>query len=201
MKTSKAYAVLAGLAVQLIGLVQFGPLWLGIAIAAAVAQDWYVCAGAAIVSMLVPVAVAFARREHAPRPGSWGSGADIVRGHLPAIFAWMETPDEPLPGGFYEPRVHRRYKALGWYACAVLWLWDNRAAAMGHALGTTWASTLWHRSIPLGPIKLNVGWERAYASPAKGVDAFPANTYEQRLDAANSYVAVPTFSLRWNRQD
>lgn len=169
----RAYVVLAGLLVLVVGIVALPFLFIAVAFAQPIGR--------------------FA--------GSWGSGADIERYALPRWAQWLGTPDEPLPGGFYEPRVVRRYKAFGWYLTSVLWLMDNRANGLAHALGRPWAEGLWRREWVAGPIKLIVGWRQAYAAPAVGVDAEPEATYVARLHAANVYVAVPSVSIRWARED
>jgi hypothetical protein len=53
--------------------------------------------------------------------------ADKYSGRLPRGFRWMETPDDPLPGGQYEPQVKRIYDRFGFYVGSVYWLWRNRA--------------------------------------------------------------------------
>jgi hypothetical protein len=56
-------------------------------------------------------------------------------GRLPRGFQWMETPDDPLPGGTYEPTVARIYDRFGFYWGSVYWLMRNRA----YRLSRKWA--------------------------------------------------------------
>ena len=56
-------------------------------------------------------------------------------GRLPWGFRWMETPDDPLPGGTYEPTVARIYERWGFYWGSVYWLMRNRA----YRLARRWA--------------------------------------------------------------
>lgn len=60
---------------------------------------------------------------------------DKYSGRLPFGFRWMETPDDPLPGGQYEPTVKRIYDKFGEYIGNVYWLWRNRA----YRLSRRWA--------------------------------------------------------------
>lgn len=60
---------------------------------------------------------------------------DKYSGRLPFVFRWMETPDDPLPGGQYEPTVKRIYDKFGEYVGNVYWLWRNRA----YRLARIWA--------------------------------------------------------------
>lgn len=53
--------------------------------------------------------------------------ADKYSGRLPRGFRWLETPDDPLPGGQYEPQVRKVYDRFGFYVGSVYWLWRNRA--------------------------------------------------------------------------
>lgn len=53
--------------------------------------------------------------------------ADKYSGRLPRAFAWMETPDNRLPGDLREPMVRWVYEHLGWRVCAAYWLMRNRA--------------------------------------------------------------------------
>lgn len=47
---------------------------------------------------------------------------NIQRYRLPAKWAWVETPDEHLPGGMYEPTVAKLYKSFGWFITSWYWL-------------------------------------------------------------------------------
>ena len=56
-------------------------------------------------------------------------------GRLPRAFAWMETPDNRLPGDLNEPTVWAVYKRWGWYLCSVYWLgWRNKAYGLSARL-------------------------------------------------------------------
>lgn len=51
-----------------------------------------------------------------------------IRGDLPKWLGWFSTPDERLPGGFYEPTVASMYDKHGKLLTAMYWVgWRNRA--------------------------------------------------------------------------
>lgn len=61
--------------------------------------------------------------------------ADKYTGRLPKGFAWMETPDNPLPGDLREPLVAKMYLRAGFYLTSVYWLgWRNKAYGLGAIL-------------------------------------------------------------------
>ena len=66
----------------------------------------------------------------------------VQRYKLPKRLTWMETPDEYLPGGLYEPQSLKIYHALGWVACSIDWL----------LLRNVGGGIMWPRAIPLGAI-------------------------------------------------
>lgn len=47
---------------------------------------------------------------------------NIQRYRLPKKWEWVETPDEHLPGGMYEPTVAKLYKRFGWFITSWYWL-------------------------------------------------------------------------------
>lgn len=49
-------------------------------------------------------------------------GFDVRRYKLPKWAEPLETPDQSLPGGLYEPSVLKIYKRYGWRTTAVNWL-------------------------------------------------------------------------------
>jgi hypothetical protein len=67
---------------------------------------------------------------------------DIQRYKLPSWLAWMETPDEHLPGGLYEPTHAKVYKYFGWIGASMYWL----------LLRNVGSSITWNEAISVGPI-------------------------------------------------
>lgn len=133
---------------------------------------------------LAPVAVLLAHRNPWPSPGAWGSGADVPRGCLRFPFEWLDTPDEPLPGGMYEPQVRGWYDRYGWRVCAVLWLWRNRAFRLAFSLGRpvdSYDAAPWRHDWVCGILKGTVGWKVYRATPG-----------------AAPLIAVRALSIRFN---
>ena len=61
--------------------------------------------------------------------------ADKYTGRLPKVFAWMETPDNRLPGDLNEPTVKAIYDRCGFYLTSVYWLgWRNKAYGLSSRL-------------------------------------------------------------------
>ena len=66
----------------------------------------------------------------------------IQRYRLPKCMSWMETPDEHLPGGMYEPTVKWVYDRLGWFICSMYWILIRNVGG----------SILWGKAVFVGPI-------------------------------------------------
>lgn len=76
--------------------------------------------GSVAAMLLAPVVVKF---------------ADKYTGRLPKGFAWMETPDNLLPGDLRERTVQSIYSRFGWYWTSVYWLgWRNKAYGLSTKL-------------------------------------------------------------------
>lgn len=96
-----------------------------------------------------------------------------LRGDLPSIFKWLETPDERLPGGLYEATVKDVFDKYGKYICSFYWLGLRNqmmglAAALGQKtsdyipeepLGYWERDNIWRYSIAFGPIKFVTGFQ------------------------------------------
>lgn len=67
-----------------------------------------------IAPIILPFVLPFARKLNEPSP--------VQRYRLPNAFMWLETPDEHLPGGLYEPAVYSVYRRFGWFVCSWYWL-------------------------------------------------------------------------------
>jgi len=142
---------------------------------AALGGGWWSLLALLLVPALVLLSLLFAQRG-AEGPDSQGQHADVRRGRLPAGLWWLETPDERLPGGTYEPTVWRTYTLFGWYACALYWLgWRNQLHGLGFSfrkrLSVPWslrrgyfrnAEGLWWARLGLGPLpfELKLGWRQ-----------------------------------------
>jgi hypothetical protein len=70
---------------------------------------------------LAPFALLFAK-ETDRKTTHYGQDPSIQRYVLPKAFWWMETPDELLPGGMYEPTVKTIYDECGWFICSWYWI-------------------------------------------------------------------------------
>lgn len=66
----------------------------------------------------------------------------VQRYRLPKPLQWMETPDEHLPGGLYEPTHALVYKYCGWFIASMYWILLRNVGG-----GITWGV-----SIPIGRI-------------------------------------------------
>jgi len=134
---------------------------------------------------LAPIAVALAHRDNFPSAGGWDSGADVPRGYLQWPFCWLDTPDEPLPGGMYEPAVKSFYHAYGWYWSAVFWLWRNRAFALAFHFGRPakdYADAPWRVDWTFWFLRGMIGWKVYRATPRE-----------------KPLIAVPAISIRINK--
>ena len=129
-----------------------------------------VSAVVAPIGMLV--AVWFIRWDKEPTPGSWGLNPTI-RGDLPKLLRWFQTPDERFPGGLYEPTVQKWLDARGKYYCSYMWAGLRNqmmglAAAFGQPtsdyfpeepLGMYRCGTLWRYARKFGSVKFVCGWQ------------------------------------------
>ncbi len=85
---------------------------------------------------LTMLVVARARWDDVPTPDQWGT-TPTVRGDLPRWAMWMQTLDDRLPGGTYEPTVAALLARWGRYWTSCYWLgWRNRAHGLRAVLGT-----------------------------------------------------------------
>lgn len=132
---------------------------------------------------LAPVALLFAVHYKTPWEGSFGSGTDINRLRLRWPFRWLDTPNEPLPGGFYEERVRRDFARHGWYWTSVRWLWRHRALRLafrfghfvdeymvvreGHVVHLPGDVRVWRYQKTLGRLRFTCGWRVVRATPAE----------------------------------
>jgi hypothetical protein len=83
--------------------------------------SWWGAGISAALSLLVPVVCLFTKWDTEPTPGSWIS-YPTIRGDLPKGFRWLQTTDERLPGGLYEPTVVKIFERVGKYWTSVYWL-------------------------------------------------------------------------------
>jgi len=137
---------------------------------------------------LAPIAVLFAAKDSTLSTDSYGIGPAVQRANLPWCFKWLETFDERLPGGFYEPAVRDTYDRFGWYCCAVTWLWRNRAFTLAKVFAvptTTYQDTLWRKDWTWSIFRGTVGWKVYRANP---------------LRTPTDLIAIPSFSIRFNRK-
>ncbi len=127
---------------------------------------------------LVPFVVLFRERKVLRTSKITVEAAEVTdelhvdRTKLPDWLWWFQTPDEPLPGGLYEPTVLRWYQTLGYYWCSVLWLIRNRMYGMSWYFGRpadgyldpvdgkiVRRGDLWRWYKQVGPIVLQAGWK------------------------------------------
>ncbi len=74
-----------------------------------------------IAWLVVPFALLFARKIDDSVVHDEPQEA-VQRYKLHTFLRWMETPDELLPGGLYEPQVFSVYKKWGWFITAWVWI-------------------------------------------------------------------------------
>ncbi len=135
-------------------------------------------------------AVWFIKWDNTPTNGSYNQNPTI-RGDLPYLLKWFQTPDERFPGGLYEPTVKNWLNTQGKYICSYKWAGLRNqlmglAAALGcpttdyipeSPLGFWERGNIWRYTKVLGPIKVVLGWQ-----------------VYRRLDL--TFLAVPVFTLK-----
>lgn len=148
----------------------------------------------ALVSLIVaPVGMLFAvwfiKWDDTPTNGSYNQNPTI-RGDLPYLLRWFQTPDERFPGGLYEPTVQGWLDSYGKWVCSYLWA-GTRNQMMGLAASLGKPATdyipegngywerddIWRYSLSLGPVRIVAGWQ----------------VYRRLGD---SFLAVPVFTLK-----
>ena len=150
-----------------------------------------------VVSLFAPLLVFLAlpliRWDHELTNGSYGQWP-TVRGDLPGWLRWLQTPDERLPGGLYEPTVRDLLDRRGRVVCSWYWLGlRNRAHGLQASFGkpatleqfatrigegfTDLGNGLWAYRKKLGPIVFQTGY-RVYLNPM-GYLAAPAFTFKK----------------------
>ncbi|WP_339898223.1 hypothetical protein [uncultured Gilvimarinus sp.] len=143
---------------------------------------------------IVPASLLFAKRIE--------GDTDVKRYALPRALKWMETPDEHLPGGMYEPTVAWLYGHLGWFVTSWYWLsWRN----VGH--GITWDSG-WPvpmYQMHMTPEQLDEYGTRIYQRRVFGLwFMWGAKTVNDKLDTKHLeddwYWAVPWWSVRLKKR-
>jgi hypothetical protein len=110
----------------------------------------------------MPFMLLLARKYDDHNTPEWAD-PDIQRYKLPDCLSLVETPDEYLPGGTYEPTVKSIYDTWGWFVCSWYWLaWRNVGHGMiwslGHAVDGK--SPAYQDKIKFyGPIAVLTGWK------------------------------------------
>lgn len=88
-----------------------------------------------LVPVLPMLAVAGAKWDSEPSTDQHGQGL-TQRGDLPGWARWMQTLDDRLPGGTYEPTVAAMLAKVGRYWTSVYWIgWRNRAHGLRKTFG------------------------------------------------------------------
>lgn len=149
-----------------------------------------------VISLLAPVimllVLPFIRWDDKPTLGSYGDNP-VIRGSLPRWLRWLETPDERLPGGLYEPTVRAMYDKWGQWVTSWYWL-GIRNTVMG--LAVAWGK-------PAGDyIPESLGyWQRdtddlwRYAAQiAPGIKFVTGYQVYRTLDG--SFKAAPVFTIK-----
>lgn len=118
-------------------------------------KSWTILKGllltlAGVLVLLLPLlpllAVLLARWDKVPTPGSWGD-YPTIRGDVPRWLSWLQTVDERLPGGLYEPTVVRILERYGRTLCSLYWIgWRNRAHGLRRAMGRPSTEAAWKSS-------------------------------------------------------
>lgn len=108
---------------------------------------------AGIVVLLCPwlplLAVALARWDATPSFGARDQHATI-RGDVPRWLRWLQTSDERLPGGLYEPTVAGWLETRGRFWCSFMWIWwRNRAHGMRKLVDRPSTEAAWHEKFPI----------------------------------------------------
>lgn len=151
-----------------------------------------------LVPVLPVLAVAGARWDSTPTTDQHGQGLTL-RGDLPGWARWMQTLDDRLPGGTYEPTVAALLARVGRFWTSVYWIgWRNRAHGLRRVFGLP--STLqaynerfhpvdgvaqgvrsdgsWYWARTLGPLRVVAG-HRIYRLPGEVFLAVPTATVKR----------------------
>lgn len=145
------------------------------------------------------LAVRGARWDTEPTPDQHGQ-VPTIRGDLPRWAMWMQTLDDWLPGGTYEPTVAALLQRWGRYWCSVYWIgWRNRSHGLRRTFGrpSTAAAYFthfepdaegfvygiredgtWYWALPLGPLRMVAGY-RIYRLPGEQYLAVPTATIKR----------------------
>ncbi len=156
-----------------------------------------------IAWLVVPVLLLLFARKTDKKTTHYAQDPSIQRYELPKWLKWMETPDELLPGGMYEPTVEKIYKKLGWFLCSWYWIGFRN---IGH--GITWSCGkevprpmtfmshdeleqygLFERSKVVLGLRFVWGWKAV------------ADHYNLKVKTVGARWAVPRFTIRLANQD
>lgn len=144
------------------------------------------------------LAVAFARWDDDPTPDQWGT-TPTPRGDLPRWARWMQTMDERLPGGTYEPTVARMLSRWGRYWTSVYWIgWRNRAHGLRRTFGRPSTEDAYRTSFQPD------AKGRVYGVRSDGSWYWERRWWQLRLVVGHrvyriqpgEYLAVPTFTIK-----
>jgi hypothetical protein len=149
---------------------------------------------AIISAILAPIvmllAVWFIKWDKEPTTGSWGLNPTI-RGDLPYLLRWFQTPDERFPGGLYEPTVQKWLDTKGKRYCSYMWA-GMRNQMMGLAAALGRPATDYIPESPMGMWKRDDIWRY---SRMLGSFRFVCGWQVTKL-ASGSFLAVPVCSLK-----
>ncbi len=105
-------------------------------------------------------------------PGDPNESVSRIRGDLPRWLRWFQTPDERFPCAMYEPAMLSMLDTRGKLFASYWWAgWRNQLMGMAAAFGKPatdfipesagyWErDDIWRYSLPVGPIRIVVGWQ------------------------------------------
>ena len=133
---------------------------------------FFLTLSALLAPVLALLAVPFIRWDKEISTARDESGISIIRGDLPQWLRWLQTPDERLPGGMYEPTVLAVYRRWGKGVCSWYWMGlRNTMMGLAVACGRPCASyipetlgywsdgNVWRWAHRVGPLKFVTGYQ------------------------------------------
>lgn len=111
---------------------------------------------------------------------------DVQRYELPKWLFFMETPDEMLPGGLYEPTVLKIYEKYGWLITSYYWLCIRN---VGHGFRWMFGVEVPSKSTPVELETIDL----KYIFLLKGWQIY-SDRYNKKTKSG--FIAVPKLTIR-----
>lgn len=153
-----------------------------------------------VAPILVIIPILFMKEVQEPLSGKHYNQPNIKRYKLPKYFSWMETPDELLPCGMYEPTCEKIYNKFGKYVASWYWIGLRN---VGHGISWTLGKEVPKKIKSISTLELQQFGLFTTTYKVLGIKFMLGwKTYNDwyRTKTVEGYWAVPFVTIRFNKE-